>query len=89
MIIKMLLDLLYNVMNILLVFEIPQLPAEATEYIETAFGYIESGAGILANYTPLPYIMTLFGVLLVVDSGIMLYHFIMWIIRKIPMANVS
>lgn len=89
MIIEMLLTSYYNVMNTLMVINIPDLPDSVYGYIEDGFQYIVAGAGILANYTPLAYLMTLFGVLLAVDAGILVYHFIMWVIRKIPMAGMS
>lgn len=89
MIIEMLLSLLGRLLDLLLVFNIPKLPAEVNGYIETMFEYLEMGAGILANYTPLGYLLTLMGIILAVDAGIMIYHFVMWIIRKIPMLSMS
>lgn len=89
MIIEMLLNLLKGVLNLLLVFKIPMLPEEVTGYIDTLFGYLETGASILANYTPLGYLLVLFGIIVAVDAGIMIYHFVMWIIRKIPMLSMS
>lgn len=89
MIIEMLLDAFYNIMSTMLILDIPSMPAEAMEYINTAFEYLVAGAGILANYTPLTYLMVLFGVLLAVDVGIVLYHFIMWVIKKIPMLGIE
>lgn len=89
MIIQGLMDLIYNILNLLMVFEIPKLPAQATEYITTFFSYLTMGAQILANYTPFTYLMVLFGLLLAVDAGIMVYHFIMWVLRKIPLAGIS
>lgn len=90
MIIEMLLDMLYGLFSLLTAaIKIPQMPDEATSYITQFFDYLEAGAGILANYTPFAYIMILFGVILAVDIGIKLYHFVMWILRKIPMIGVS
>lgn len=89
MIIEMLLDLLYKVMSLLMILDIPDLPTEVTGYIQTAFDYIVAGAGVLANYVHLGYLMILFGVLLAIDAGILVYHLVMWIIRKIPMAGMS
>lgn len=89
MIIQALLDGIYNIMSVLFVFDIPDLPSEVYGYIDTAFEYIVAGAGLLANYTPLSYLMILFGVLLAVDAGIVIYHLVMWIIKKIPMLGVS
>ena len=89
MIIEMLLDRIYGVMSTLMVFSIPDLPESVYGYIETGFEYIVAGGGLLANYVPLGYLMTLFGVLLAIDAGVLVYHFVMWIIRKIPMLGMS
>ena len=90
MIIKLLLDALYGVFKILTIpINIPALPQAAKDYISQFFEYLSAGAGILANYTPFSYLMVLLGVIIAVDVGIMLYHFVMWIIRKIPMAGMS
>lgn len=89
MIIELLLDAIYGIMSTLMVLDIPDLPQEVHNYIDTAFDYIVAGAGIVANYTPLDYLMILFGVLLAIDAGILIYHLVMWIIRKIPMLGMS
>lgn len=89
MIIELLLDAIYGIMSTLMVLEIPSLPYEVHAFITDAFSYITAGAGILANYTPLGYLMTLFTVLLAIDAGILVYHFIMWIIKKIPMLGIE
>lgn len=90
MIIELLLDALYSVFKVLTTpINIPQMPMETEQYIAQFFDYLEMGAGILANYSPFGYLMVLFGVLIAVDIGIMLYHFVMWIIRKIPLAGIS
>lgn len=90
MIIEMLLDALYSLFSLLTsAINIPGLPTEANDYITQFFSYLTAGAGILANYTPFAYIMVLFGVILAVDVGIKLYHFVMWIIKKIPMLGIS
>lgn len=89
MIIELLLDGIYKVLKLLFVFKLPSLPDTVFSYIDTIFGYMEAGAGIVANYVPMPYVMSLFGVLLAVDAGLIIYHFVMWIVRKIPMLGVS
>lgn len=89
MILEMLLDVIYNILDLLLILDIPNMPTEALSYIDTAFDYLVAGAGVLANYTPLPYLLVLLGVVIAVDMGIMIYHFIMWIIKKIPMLGIE
>lgn len=85
----MMLTVIKNVLNVLLVFKIPQLPTETMSYIDNLFSYLETGASILANYTPLSYLLVMFGVLLAVDTGILLYHFVMWVIKKIPFLGME
>ncbi len=89
MIIELLLGLIYRLLDILLIFEIPPLPTEASTYINTLFNHLVSGASILANYTPLSYLLTLFGIIVAVDVGINIYKFVMWIIKKIPFLGVE
>lgn len=89
MIIEMLLDMIYNVISTLMILNIPDLPESVHGYIDTAFEYIVAGAGIVANYTPLDYLMVLFGVLLAIDAGILVYHLVMWIIKKIPFLGME
>lgn len=89
MIIEALLNLVYKWLDLLLFFEIPKLPQEVNGYINTLFDYLETGASLLANYTPLDYLLVLFGIILAVDAGILIYHFVMWIIKKIPMLGME
>lgn len=89
MIIEMLMNVLYTVLNTLLFIKIPSMPTEVMGYIEQFFDYLVAGAGILANYAPLGYLMVLFGVILAVDAGVMVYKFVLWLIKKIPMLGMS
>lgn len=90
MIIEMLLDMLYGIFTLLTrPINLPKFPPQANEYLTSFFEYLTAGASILANYTPFAYIMVLFGVIIAVDIGIKLYHFIMWILKKIPMLGIS
>lgn len=67
-----------------MMFNIPLLPDEVLSYIDEFFDYLVVGAGILANYTPFTYLMTLLGIVISVDGAIAIYHFVMWVLRKIP-----
>lgn len=89
MLIELLLSLIYTIFDKLMIFNIPQLPEQVQTYINSLFDYLVSGASILANYTPLGYLMTLFGVVVSVDIGINVYKFVMWILKKIPMINIK
>lgn len=89
MIITGLLNVIYFILDKLLIFSIPELPAQAQGYIDTLFDYMVGATGIVANYTPLGYLLILFGIILAVDVAILLYKFVMWILRKIPVLGIS
>lgn len=67
---------------------IPSLPDDVISYANTLGEYVQMGVGILTVYTDLGYIIRVFGLILAIDVGIMLYKFVMWIIRKIPLLNI-
>ena len=90
MIIEALMQVVYKIFEILtLPIQIPALPEEINGVIDTVVGYLEMGLGILANYTDLGYLLILFGLVISVDVGVMLYKFVMWVLRKIPMLGMS
>lgn len=90
MIIEMLLDALYAIFSVLtLPINIPDLPEQIYSSIEILFEYLLAGAGILNNFVPVPYLLVLLGIIVAVDVGIMLYNFVMWILKKIPMLNIK
>ena len=90
MIIELLLDALYNIFSLLTSpINIPPLPDGVHSILSQAFEYISAGVGILANYTDFGYLLILFGVIVAIDVGVAVYHFVMWILRKIPMISVS
>ena len=61
MIIEGLLTLIYNLLSLLtMTIDIPVLPAQVYTYMDQYFGYLESGLGIVAAYTHLGYLVTLF-----------------------------
>lgn len=90
MIVQALLDLVYGVFALLTMpIDIPSLPAGVASIIQTGFDYMAVGAGLLANWTHLTYLITLLGVVLAVDVGVMLYKFVMYILRKIPIFGIK
>lgn len=68
-------------------FNLPNMPESAFDYIEVFKEYIVVGSKILANYTHWEYLVTLFGIVVLVDVGIKIYHLVIWIIRKLPIAS--
>ncbi len=90
MIIEGLLNVLYNVFSALTsAISIPAMPADVATYLNNTLSYIKVGLQILAVYTPLSYLLTLFGIVVAIEVGIKIYHFVMWVLKKIPMLGVS
>lgn len=90
MIIETLMKLLIKVFSILTsAINIPSLPDSVTIFMGDALSYIQTGLQILAVYTNLEYLLVLFGLILAIDIGIAVYHFVMWVLRKIPMLGIS
>lgn len=90
MIIQALLDVIYLLFEILTSpIAIPGMPDGVADMISYALDYVRSGLQLLANWTDLGYLLTLFGLVLAVDIGILLYKLVMWVIAKIPMLGVE
>lgn len=92
MIIKGLASLIYGVLSVLLVFELPALPADVTAYLNQAFGYIADTPWFLSLFIPsgvVKYLGVLLGLVLALNGLWLTYSLVMWIVRKIPMLNVK
>ena len=90
MIVQLLLDLVYGLVNLLTMpIDIPNLPENVATIFETITQYISAGLGILACYTHVSYLLTLLGIVLAVDIGVHLYHFVMFVLRKIPILGIK
>lgn len=90
MIVEALLRLIYWLFDLLLTpIEIDSLPDNVQTVLTTLISSVESGLGILAAYTHLGYLLTLFSVVIGIDVAMLLYKFIRWIIQKIPMASIE
>lgn len=89
MLINMLLELIYGVFSVLTSpINIPSFPDGVQQAMAQFLEYLSFGVAILANYTHLSYLLALFGIVVAVEVGIMLYHFVMWILKKIPMLSI-
>lgn len=89
MIIYMLMWGVYALLNILLPFSIPSLPAQVTTYLNQAMEFVIPGGGILANYTHMKYLLTLFSIIVIIDSAILTFNIVLWIAKKIPMLGIK
>lgn len=90
MIIEVLMNLVYYLFEFLtLPISIPGLPEGVRDVITGALDFISVGVALLANYCDIGYLVTLFGVILAVDAGMLVYKFVMWVIKKIPMIGIE
>ena len=90
MLIEGLLNLLYSVFALLTsVINIPSLPDNVMTSMNEFFEYVQAGVGILAAYSHVNYLLLLFGIIISVDIGILVYKFVMWVIKKIPFLGIK
>lgn len=90
MIITALLDLIYGLFYTLtLPIAILPLPSEANQVFAQFSQYLRAGIRILGTYLHLPYLWTLFELVVAVELGIGVYRLVMFVIRKIPMLGIK
>ncbi len=91
MIITGLLNLVYTVVNALLVFSLPSFPQSVVDAIATIRQHLVAGIGVLRAFLGdrcLTVLATLFGLILAMNAAYLLYSLVFWVIRKIPMFSV-
>lgn len=92
MIINALANLIHGLLSIVLVFELPQLPASVMTVAEHGVSYIIGGIGVLGAFlgpTALGVLAVLLTLLLHMHVSYMLYTLVAFILRKIPILNVE
>ncbi len=90
MIVNGLLNLLYSVFDILtLPIAIPGIPDGVKQILATALDYITSGVGILAQFFDMNYLFSLFSLIIIIEGAVLIYKFVMWVLKKIPMLGVK
>lgn len=89
MILESLMDIMFKLQDILMPISLPKFPDSVLTALNNGMEYVEAGAGILANYTPLPYLLTLLGIIVTVEASIAIYNIVMWVLKKIPTFGIS
>lgn len=92
MIVKALLDLLYMILDALLIFNLPDLPDTVYSVIETIVEAIMTGWSILVCFcgsTAAGVIVLLFRLVIYMHGVYFLWSFVFWILRKIPLFSVK
>lgn len=69
---------------------IPQIPQDVLASVNSTIDTIlERGAELLDLFLPFNIAKVLLLIVLAIEAGTEIYHFVMWVIRKIPMAGIS
>lgn len=91
MIISALLNLIYSVLSLLLVFDLPELPETVTTLVNSALGYMVTGVSVLGafvGHTCMGVIALILQLVVAMNAAYLVYSLVMWVLRKIPMLNV-
>ena len=91
MIIEAICDQFIKVFTTLLSFvSIPQVPADVLSSVNSTMDeIIERGSQLIDLFIPYDIAKVLLLIVIVIELVVHVYHFIMWVIRKIPMAGMS
>lgn len=90
MIIGLLLELIYALFYALTAaISIGSAPVQLGETLAAATQYMFFGLTFLNNYVDVPYMLTLFGIVLAMDAAFGIYDFVMWVLKKIPMVGIE
>ena len=92
MIINALGQLIYWLLNILLIFNLPQLPDTITTILNQVVSYITIGLQIITSFigtTAVGVLALLLGLFLSMHAAYMLYSLIAFVLRKIPLLGVK
>lgn len=90
MIIELLLNIVYGILSVLtLALKFPAMPVKVVEIVATALDYITSGIAIVGSYVDMSYLLILFGAIAIIDTVIVGYRVVLWIIKKIPILGIE
>lgn len=90
MLIYGLMQLLYWFLSVLLFpIHIPSLPSGIDTVLDSVLDYIDQGLDILAAFTHFSYISSLFVASLGIYAAMLIYKFIIWLLKKIPAAGIE
>lgn len=92
MIIEKVLDVIYNLFDLMLVFDLPSMPSSVSSYISDVIGYVTSGINLLSGFigsSAVVYCSTLLIVVISIESTYLIYKFVMWILKKIPFLGIE
>lgn len=91
MIISALVNLIYGLLSLLLVFDLPQLPDTFVTLLGTIKDYLVGGVGLIramVGDTAMGVIAVCLQLVIFLNAAYFLYSFVMWVLKKIPMLNI-
>jgi len=92
MLIKGLLDLIYNILDLILFTELPEMPDSLLFILDEMVNYVVMGISVLRVFLgdiTLQIFSVLFTLVLTFNSFYMIWSLVFWILRKIPMLNIK
>lgn len=91
MIITALINLIFGLLSVLLVFNLPQLPDSFMTILNTIKDYLVGGVGLIRAFvgdTAMGVIAVCLQLVIFLNAAYFLYSFVFWVIKKIPMLNI-
>lgn len=77
-------------MGILQFINVPQIPADIINQVNNTIDtIIERGSELIDLFIPYNIAKVLLLIVIAIELAIHIYHFIMWVIRKIPALSIS
>lgn len=73
----------------ILIIEFPELAPQVTSVVDALIYYLGQGMDIVWLFVPKTITITLMSLAIAIEVIVLGYKFIMWILRKIPMAGID
>lgn len=92
MLVKALLDLIYNLLDLVLFAELPAMPDTVLTLLDEVTSYVVMGVDVLRSFigsSALMVIALIFNLVLSFHLFYMVWSMVFWILRKIPMLNIK
>lgn len=92
MLISGLLNLIYNVLSVLLVFTLPEFPESVLAVANSVIGYIVTGISIIRAFvgsTCMGVLGVMFVLVVAMNTAYLLYSIVFWVLRKIPLLGIE
>lgn len=90
MILQRIMDIIYElIQGMLFAYSVPKAPDAVIDTIDQAEQFIIMGIQIANQYFHVPYLAYLLSIVLRVEIILFVYHLIMWVVEKIPVADID